>query len=274
VSWDCAVCSRPLFLLSHRLVGSRIDDEEKVSLLDHRPFLEVRRLQIAAHTRADTDMVHRLKTPGELIPLGDHLAQRLAHAHGRRRRLLLSGGIVLSASAEEGGREQDESKGTNRVGGHCRRFPLLPAQGPPERRLHFEQPVWHCKSVGRMRAPRPRHRRSSASSDTGIPLIARRWTCPSGPTTAGGNDQLSGPGRATPTRPNLNVWRRATCGMGRVGTEDILTASPPRLQGSSYNPILGQVCAFACERLQGRGQKRSRRFPPTRRHGINTLKIQ
>src|SRR6185295_7038549 len=89
-----------LFLLGHRLVGPRIDDEEKVSLLDHRPFLEVRRLQIAAHPRADTDMVHRLKTPGELIPLGDHLAHRLAHAYGRRRRLVLPGGIVLSASAE------------------------------------------------------------------------------------------------------------------------------------------------------------------------------
>src|SRR5207342_2424037 len=49
-----------LFLLGHRLVGPRIDDEEKVSLLDHRPFLEVRRLQISAHPRANTDMVDRL----------------------------------------------------------------------------------------------------------------------------------------------------------------------------------------------------------------------
>ena len=90
----------PLFLLGHRLVGPRIDDEEKVSLLDHGAFLEVRRLQIAAHPRTDADVIDRLKTSGELIPLGDHLAHRLAHAHRWRRRLVLPGGIVLSASAE------------------------------------------------------------------------------------------------------------------------------------------------------------------------------
>lgn len=57
---------------------------------------------------------------------------------------------------------------------HCR----LPRAHPNDV-FTLNNPAWHGKPVGRMRARRPRHRRSSACGDTRIPLITGRRMCPS-----------------------------------------------------------------------------------------------
>ena len=54
--------------------------------MNDRTFLELDAVDEAADARADLNLLHRLKTPGELVPLGDRALDRLRDCHRRRRR--------------------------------------------------------------------------------------------------------------------------------------------------------------------------------------------
>jgi len=106
---------------------------------------------------------------------------------------------------------------------HCR----LP-RAHPNGLFTLNNPVWHCKSAGCMRAPRLRHRRSSACGDTRIPRLrvvgcARRHV----PTPAGTIDCPAPVERHRRVRPSI-VWRRRHVWHGPDRDGRHLDCKPPR----------------------------------------------
>ena len=66
------------------LIGSRIDLEQQIALLDVRAFLERHLDQIAGHPRADVDRVDRVGPAGVVDVVGDLALNGLADCHDLR----------------------------------------------------------------------------------------------------------------------------------------------------------------------------------------------
>jgi hypothetical protein len=80
-----------------RLVGTRVDDDERLAFLDRFAFVELHLIDVARHSGPHFDGVDRLETPRVFVPVGDLLAQDLRdHDLGRGGRL-----IRCLATAEE-----------------------------------------------------------------------------------------------------------------------------------------------------------------------------
>ena len=67
------------------LIGARIDDEEKIALVDDLPVLEMDLGERAADLSAQLDAVDRGELAEKADPRVDIAQQRLAHRHGRKR---------------------------------------------------------------------------------------------------------------------------------------------------------------------------------------------
>ena len=117
--------------LERELEGPRLDDEEKIALLDQLAVGEIDGFEIAAHPRAHLDRFPRLELAGEIAPLLHLLDQRLGHGDGRRRRRCRFRRAALPKSpiaiAEPGERNDQQQQDEARAGAHALLWPALPA---------------------------------------------------------------------------------------------------------------------------------------------------
>ena len=103
-----------LGLLDRELVGTRIDDEQEVALLDDLAVLEMDGIDETRDPRAHLDDRHRREAAGILVPLGDRLLQRARHRDRRRGRRRAGGGLAV-ATREQVGCEQQSTNRTARA---------------------------------------------------------------------------------------------------------------------------------------------------------------
>jgi hypothetical protein len=91
-----------------RLERTGIDDIEQVAGFDEVAVAELDGVDEAADAGTDLDLLHRLETAGELVPIGDDTLGRLRDGNGRcwRRRSLRRG---LAAAGKPHG-EQDSQR--------------------------------------------------------------------------------------------------------------------------------------------------------------------
>jgi hypothetical protein len=78
----------PLRLVEYRMVGSGIDDEQEVALMDHLAVTEIDGLQITADARPNIHRIDGLEMAHEIVPVDDLPFQRFGgnDVDGRRRR--------------------------------------------------------------------------------------------------------------------------------------------------------------------------------------------
>jgi hypothetical protein len=71
-------------LLDRNLVGPRINDEQKIALLDELTVFEMDRTDEPRHTGTDFDCLYGYESAGVFIPLRNILLQRSRHSDRRR----------------------------------------------------------------------------------------------------------------------------------------------------------------------------------------------
>ena len=94
------------------MVGTRVDLEQEVALLDERAVLEVDGLEVARDACAHFDALHGLGASGVLVPLDDLAFQRLRHGPGRRRRRRGRRRFLATGGEEQGYRESSDDGNT------------------------------------------------------------------------------------------------------------------------------------------------------------------
>ncbi len=95
-----------LGLLDRELVGTRIDHEQQVALLDDLAVLEMDGIDEAGNARAHFDRRHRREAAGVFVPFGDRLLKRPRDGHGRRRRSRGLRRLAVASGQDEGGDQQ------------------------------------------------------------------------------------------------------------------------------------------------------------------------